>query len=349
VSVQCSLGGDAPTFAGPAFSGTGNTRAAITDTATATFTANTFASLSGEADQLKTAFLTRTGAYVATYKMSSSSSNSIGYSIGQLPTSDGNNYGPVACPGAGKAMDSAAATGITAENLRMCGATGKWVYYNAVNLLMDKGLYAKYSANNAGTAEENVAFNVAGTINAAGASKNINTVPFLAGKSAYQSALAMDDPRKVYLHNGAASTAVIMSSDTITPKPGNKAPFKDETGGAWRSFGVVFYCDDYARTDLTTCAEANRKTFYVCDPNPNACFGTATAVGSNLALLGQACTENADCCSNDCASDTCGAGCETAGDSGSGGGGGSDSVASSATRSMTGLLSLAVIVALQFA
>jgi len=344
VSVQCSLGDTPVTYAGPAFSGTSNTRTAIADTATATFTANTFASLPQAADQIKTAFLTRTGSNVATYSMSSSSSNSIEYSIGQLPTSDGNNYGPVACPGTNNAMDSSAATGITAENLRMCGSTGKWVYYNAINLLMDKDMYAKYSADNAGTTEENVAFAAAGTANIAGTAINIASVPFLAGKSAYRSALKMDDPRKVYLHDGAATTDVLMTSDTISPKPGNKATFKDETGGAWRSFGVVFYCDDYARTDLTTCAEANRKMFYVCDPNPNACYGTASAVGSNLNLLGQSCTENADCCSDVCTDDVCGAGCEAGG-----GGGGGGVTASSAVRSIVGLLSLALIVVVQFA
>jgi len=338
VSVQCSLGDTPATFAGPAFSGTGNTRAAIADTAAATFTANTLASLPQGADQLKTAFLTRTGAYVGTYSMSSSSSNSIDYSIGQLPTSDGTNYGPVACPSTNNLMDSTAATGMTKENLRMCGSTGKWVYYNAINLLMDKDMYAKYSANNAGSVAENEEFHAAGTANVAGTKVNINNVPFLAGRSQYSSGVAMDDPRKVYLHDGAASTAVLMTSDTFVAKPGNKATFTGEVGGTWRSFGVVFYCNLYARTDLTTCPEAARQMFYVCDPNPNACYGTATAIGSNLALLGQACTDNADCCSNSCSSSVCGAGCETAGDSGAGGG-----PVNAAVRSMTGLLSHEVV------
>jgi hypothetical protein len=346
VSVQCSLGGAPATFAGPAFSGTGNSRTAVTDTAAAsTFTATTFASLPQAADQLKNVFLVRTGDYVGTSSMSTTSSNSISYSVGSLPTSDGNNYGPVACPSSGNAMDSATATGITSENLRMCGSTGKWVYYNALNFLMDKDMYAKYSANNAGTAAENEAFATAGTPNvAAGTAININNVPFLGGASAYRSSLAMDDPRKVYLHDGAGTTDVIMTSDTIAPKPGKNAPFAAETGGAWRNFGVAFYCDDYARIDLTTCAEANRKMFYVCDPSPNACFGSATAIGSNGALLGQACTENADCCSNSCSSDVCAAGCESAGDRGAG------PVASSAV-SMSGqvaVLALATVSLMMF-
>jgi hypothetical protein len=202
----------------------------------------------------------------------------------------------------------------------MCGGTGKWVYYNALNFLMDKDLYAKYSANNAGSAAENVAFATAGTPNLkAGTAINIKKVPFLTGRSAYQSGLKMDDPRKVYIHNGNAATSpVLMTSDTIAPKAGSVAPFATETGGAWRNFGVAFYCDDYARTDLTTCAEANRKMFYVCDPNPGACFGSATAISSNAALLGQTCAANADCCSNTCTSDKCGAGCESAGSAGGG-------------------------------
>jgi len=40
---------------------------------------------------------------------------------------------------------------------------------------------------------------------------------------------------------------------------------------------VVFYCDDYARTDLTACKAANQKMFYVADPNPNAVFGASAA------------------------------------------------------------------------
>ena len=33
----------------------------------------------------------------------------------------------------------------------MCGATGKWTYFNAINLLNDANLYATYTGNTAGT------------------------------------------------------------------------------------------------------------------------------------------------------------------------------------------------------
>jgi len=39
----------------------------------------------------------------------------------------------------------------------------------------------------------------------------------------------------------------------------------------------VFYCDNYARTDLTACPADNQKIFYVADPNPAAAFGVTAA------------------------------------------------------------------------
>lgn len=263
VSVQCSLGDG--NFAGPGMTGTGSSRTVgVADTATATFTANTLAELPDEADQLKNVFLYRSGDYVATYKRAASgSSNSISYTVGSLPTSDGNNYGPVACPSSNSLLTSETATAISAANLRMCGNTGEWVYYNAVNLLVDASHYATYSGD-AGSA----------------ADLNIGAVPFLAGKSAYRSGTAMADSRSVKLLSGSSSgSEVLVSSSAITPAATGAAEGK--TAGTWRNYGVVFYCDDYARTDLTSCAEANRKVLYVGDPNPNAEFST-TAFGSNI-------------------------------------------------------------------
>jgi len=129
----------------------------------------------------------------------------------------------------------------------------------------------------------------------------------------------MDNSRKIYIKADATSSAtVLVGSDAFTPQPGNKAAFKDELGGTWRNFGAAFYCDDYARTDLTTCKEENRKVFFTCDPNPDACYGTATQISSNRNAIGTKCTDNADCCSGKCSGDdgakTCEAGCETAGD-----------------------------------
>lgn len=314
-AVQCSTGTD--TWGGPGFSGsgTGNRDTGVTDTST--IAAVTLVSISNDADQLKNVFLYRTGNFVGTWSKSTTTGGNDVVSVGKLPTSNGNNYGPVACPSTGNAMDSAKATGITAANLRMCGSTGKWVYFNAVNLLQDRGLYAKTSASNAGSAAANVAFHNAGTANVAGTRGNMGSVDFLKGDHKYFSSLAMDDPRIIYLLNGAASAGVLMTSDVITPEAGSRAPFDSETGGAWRSFGVAFYCDDYARTDLTTCPEANRKMFYVCDPSPNACYGTAADIGGNMALAGQSCSANSDCCSGTCTDNACVGGC-----GGSGGGGG---------------------------
>lgn len=262
VSVQCDLGSGS--FAGPAYTGSSSSRTTgVTDTASATFTANTLASLTADAKQLKNAFLYRTGSYVATYKRSASgSSGGISYTVGGLPTSNGNNYGPVACPSTNKLMTSSTATGITAENLRMCGSTGKWTYYNAVNLLHDASLYAKYSGNTGSSADLNIA-----------------SVPFLFGKSSYRSSTAMDDPRSVkLLSTSSSSSSTLMTSEIITPDQTGAAA--GQTGGTWRNYGVVFYCDDYARTDLTTCASSNRKMFYVADPNPGVQSGTsATDIG----------------------------------------------------------------------
>jgi len=146
----------------------------------------------------------------------------------------------------------------------MCGSTGKWVYYNAINLLKDASLYAKYSGNTGSTSDINIA-----------------SVPFLAGKSAYKSGTAMDDSRAVkLLSSSSSSSAISMTSETITPLADGAAT--GQTAGTWRSYGVVFYCDDYARTDLTACAATNQKTFYVGDPNPNVSFGTsASALGGS--------------------------------------------------------------------
>jgi len=249
-------------FAGPGITGTGSSRTTgVANTATATFTAQTMASLPSDAKQLKNVFLYRTGDYVATYKRTASgSSNNVAYSIGALPTSNGNNYGPVACPSTNNLMTSAAATAISAANLRMCGATGEWVYYNAVNLLVDATHYATCSG---------------------ATDLNIGAVPFLAGKSAYSSGTSMSMQRSVNLLSTAASGGdALVTSATITPAATGAATGK--TAGTWRNYGVVFYCDDYARTDLTTCAEANRKMLYVGDPNPDADFGTTPSGGAGL-------------------------------------------------------------------
>jgi hypothetical protein len=146
----------------------------------------------------------------------------------------------------------------------MCGSTGKWSYYNAINLLKDASFYAKYSGNTGSTAD-----------------LGIGSVPFLAGKSAYRSGTAMDDPRAVkLLSSSSSSSAISMTSETITPQADGAAT--GETAGTWRNYGVVFYCDNYARTDLTACAATNQKMFYVGDPNPNVSFGTsAQAMGGS--------------------------------------------------------------------
>ena len=88
----------------------------------------------------------------------------------------------------------------------------------------------------------------------------------------------MANARSVMLHSGdAASSAVLLTSGTITPQ----VDFTGEVAGTWRSYGVVFYCDDYTRTDLTTCAEANRKMLYVADPNPEEQFGTTASMSGS--------------------------------------------------------------------
>jgi len=259
-SVQCSLGSDS--WAGPGMTktGTSSLRATgITDTAAATWEANTVASITADADQLKNVFLIRTGEYVATDKKSGSgSSGSISYTMGRLPTSDGNNYGPVACPSRQNLLSSTAADGITAENLRMCGSTGKWTYWNALNFLEDKSMYTDMTSDT--------------TIKATTPYSGLSSVPFLMGKSVYRSGVAMDDARAVRIHKTSAATSdVLLTSSSVSPKADGAAD--GETAGTWRNYGVVFYCNQYDRTDLTTCPASNRKIFYVADPNPGAQFG----------------------------------------------------------------------------
>jgi len=86
----------------------------------------------------------------------------------------------------------------------------------------------------------------------------------------------MDDSRAVYLHDGAAAASILMTSQTITPAKSSSASMgTQDIAGTWRFYTVVFYCDNYARTDLTACPAANQKMFYVADPNPAAAFGTS--------------------------------------------------------------------------
>jgi len=262
VSVQCSLGGDPATYAGPGMTKTGNGNArtvGVADTAAAdAFQVNDFASV--QVSGSKTVLLSRTGNYVGTYARGGSASGTgATYNFGKLPTIAGNNYGPKACPTSTKL---ASAAGATKEELRACGGTGKWVYFGAANLLMDKSMYAKYSGDSA--------------TGLAAAKKNINNIPFLSGNSAYSSGKAMDDSRAVYLHDGAAAASILMTSQTITPAKSSSASMgTQDIAGTWRFYTVVFYCDNYARTDLTACPAANQKMFYVADPNPAAAFGTS--------------------------------------------------------------------------
>jgi hypothetical protein len=234
----------------------------VTDTSAANaFEVNTFASID-DVSGSKTVLLARTGNYVGTYARGGSSSGTNTYNFGKLPTIAGNNYGPEACPSATSLVSAVTAT---KEMLRMCGSTGKWVYFGAANLLMDKNMYAKYSADSAtGLASTTV---------------NMDSIAFLSGGSSYKSGEAMDDSRAVYLHDGGVAADVLMTSGTITPAKSTGMPTQD-TAGQWRFYTVVFYCDKYDRTDLTACPVENRKMFYVADPNPAPAFGTtAGAIG----------------------------------------------------------------------
>lgn len=266
VSVQCKTGDS--TFAGLAMTktGTGSARTTgVTDASVAgNFEVHDFAAMPTAAKQIKTVFLTRTGNYVATSGRGGSASGTNTYKYGNLPTSNGNNYGPKACP---STTTLSSATSLTKAELRMCGSTGKWVYYNGINLLMDKSMAVKASGDSASGASTTINFNI-------GAS------PFLFGKSNYKSGTKMDDSRKIYLYNAATATGTaLMTSEIITPaKSTDMATPSPDIAGTWRSYGVAFYCSDYARTDLTTCAEASRKMFYVADPNPAAQFGVSAAV-----------------------------------------------------------------------
>merc|ERR1719162_1603161 len=67
-----------------------------------------------------------------------------------------------------------------------------------------------------------------------------------------------------------------MTSETISPAMSSGMVTQDYAG-QWRFYTVVFYCDSFARKDLTVCPEANRKMFYVGDPNPAPAFGSTAA------------------------------------------------------------------------
>jgi len=272
VSVQCSLGGDPATYAGPAMtkkSTSSSRKTGVTDTNAAdTFQANTFASIQGVSGS-KTILLSRTGNHVGTYARGGSSSGTNTYNFGKLPTISGSNYGPKACPSSTKL--ASAETGTTKEELRMCGGTGKWVYFAAANLLMDKDMDAKYS----GDSETGVATS----------KTSIGKIGFLSGDSKYRSGKAMDDSRAVYLYDSAK---VLMTSDTITPTKSSGMATQD-FAGQWRFYTIVFYCNKFDRTDLTTCPADNRKMFYVGDPNPAPAFGTTAAImGGGTAAGGTA-------------------------------------------------------------
>jgi len=256
-AVQCALGDG---FVGPGLtSATSASRdTGVTNTATASWQSISLVSIPDEAAQLKNVFLYRTGDYVATLSRTYTWNNAE-VTVAKLPTSNGNNYGPVACPTRDNLIDSTIATALSGSDMKMCGSTAQWVYYNAVNLLMDASHYATFSGDTGSTSNRNIA-----------------AVPFLDGRSSYRSGTNMADPRAVMLHsdNTAAST-VLMTSETIEPLANGAGT--GETAGAWRNYGVVFYCDDYARTDLTVCAEANRKMLYVADPWPEEQYGAYAA------------------------------------------------------------------------
>ncbi|CAK9073885.1 unnamed protein product [Durusdinium trenchii] len=264
-AVQCALDSG---YAAPGMSAaSGNSRdIGVTDTATAGWQTWSLVEIPDESEQLKTVFLYRTGNYIATLKRTYTwSTGGVTVSVGSLPTSNGNNYGPVACPGSNLVLTSTEATAISPLDLKVCGSTGKWVYWNAINLLVDQSLYAKFTDDATATS---------------GSTRNIGAVPFLDGRSSFRSGeAAMDDPRAVMVNqDSTATSAVLMTSGTITPTMAYGAA-SGEVAGTWRSFGVVFYCDDYARTDLTTCASANQKMFYVADPNPEEQFGSTADLG----------------------------------------------------------------------
>lgn len=285
VSVQCSTG--EATFVGPANTAVNSwgvrTTAGITDTnAETVFTVNTFAEIKAG---MNTFFLSRTGNYVGTYQTGpkeTGTTERFRYTSGLLPWIAGVNYGPTVCPSPTTLMS--AATSATKEDLRMCGSnSGKWVYYAGVNLLMDKTMYAAASGNSA------VGTNTLATT----LGFNLGAAPFLHGVTGFQSGNAMDDQRKVYLYEAATKTGEpFLNSDTITPatSEGMTKLEPDDVAGTWRTYGVVFYCTDYARTDLTKCATSNRAMFYVADPNPAPAFGASAgnigAGGKNMDASG---------------------------------------------------------------
>ncbi|CAJ1343614.1 unnamed protein product [Effrenium voratum] len=225
-----------------------HTRDSATSDTSANMHAVTIGSLASSAAGLKTAFLYRTGSYAGVYKVQTVASGDTSLTIGDLPSSMGSSLGPVACPSPNQLMTSGTATAITAENLRMCGATDAAIQYHAVNLITD---YNSHSASATGR----------GTLGA---------TPYLSGSSIQYTPTSTSNHAIDLTVMGASAFG--MNSQTIVPGY-DGASAGQSYAGTYRAFGVVFYCADRARTDLTSCPVADRKMFYVADPNPNAVFG----------------------------------------------------------------------------
>ncbi|CAE7483709.1 RIOX2 [Symbiodinium microadriaticum] len=116
----------------------------VTNTAAASWTIFTLVEIRGEAEQLKTMFLYRTGDYVAatrrTYQINGARALLSALAGCRCPR--GNNCGPVACP--------AQTTLPTAGTISGATIISEPTSCNAINLLNDASLYATYVLNRAG-------------------------------------------------------------------------------------------------------------------------------------------------------------------------------------------------------
>jgi len=299
VSVQCSLGGNSwagaalssPTCRSTSSSSRYCTReGSVTDTSkSSSFEQIPIMSLYSTS---KTVLLSRAGTSVAATTARAGSKLDEGSKVGLVgmfpaPTAYTIQSGPAACPSSNKLMSEVTET---AAQLRTCtiGVSGgkKYMYAGVANLLADTGDLNGYSVS------RRVAIDGTVTHSHSGARRRRTFVPFMGGvlqrytdsrsdrtwPACFQFSLrkGTDGPIASWEKSSA-----VMESAAFAPN----SVFPGETAGTYRNYVAIFYCTDYARTDLTTCGADKAAVFYVADPSPALHFGkTAESIATKLSV-----------------------------------------------------------------
>jgi len=173
---------------------------------------------------------------------------------------------------------------VTAEQLRTCsiGVSGgkKYMYAGAANLLADvpdlNGF--KVSRTRYTVIDGQVSHSRNGR-------RRRTSLPFMSGVlQRYHRMDTIPTCYKYALAKGKEEPTSSWDKSTPVMKSESFAPnslFSGELAGTYRKYVVVFYCTDYARKNLTTCASDKSSVFYVADPSPALHFGkTAGAIAT---------------------------------------------------------------------